>query len=64
MTSTYVVTGMNCQHCVNSITEAVGEVPGVTGVVVDLPTGRMDVTGGPQADLVRQAVQEAGFKVA
>ncbi|MEV4116684.1 cation transporter [Nonomuraea sp. NPDC049695] len=44
-TSTYVVQGMNCEHCVNSITTAVGEIPGVTDVLVDLPTGKMDVTG-------------------
>ncbi|WP_327102995.1 heavy-metal-associated domain-containing protein [Nonomuraea glycinis] len=66
ITSTYVVQGMNCEHCVNSITETVGEVPGVTGVLVDLPTGKLQVTGqsASNADVIRQAVEEAGFQVA
>ncbi|MEV0231498.1 heavy metal-associated domain-containing protein [Nonomuraea sp. NPDC050786] len=65
-TSTYVVQGMNCEHCVNSITTAVGEIAGVTDVLVDLPTGKMDVTGHSTLDddLIRQAVEEAGFQVA
>ncbi|MEU1393088.1 MULTISPECIES: heavy metal-associated domain-containing protein [unclassified Nonomuraea] len=59
ITSTYVVQGMNCRHCV------VGEVPGLTGVVVDLPTGRLDVTGQHALDAgtIRQAVEEAGFRL-
>ncbi|MFC4116629.1 heavy-metal-associated domain-containing protein [Nonomuraea zeae] len=66
ITSTYVVQGMNCQHCVNSITETVGELSGVTGVLVDLPTGTMNVTSPSpvDADTIRQAVEEAGFQVA
>ncbi|GAA3206917.1 heavy-metal-associated domain-containing protein [Nonomuraea helvata] len=65
-TSTYVVQGMNCEHCVNSITTAVGELPGVTDVHVDLPTGKVDVTGESPLDddLIRQAVEEADFQVA
>ncbi|TDD24791.1 heavy-metal-associated domain-containing protein [Nonomuraea diastatica] len=65
-TSTYVIQGMNCEHCVNSIATAVGEVPGVTGVLVDLPTGEMQVTGQPATapDAIRRAVEEAGFQVA
>ena len=65
-TSTYVVQGMNCEHCVNSITETVGEVPGVTDILIDLPTGTMNVTGQSALDddVIRQAVEEAGFQVA
>jgi copper chaperone len=36
---TYTVTGMTCRYCVASVTEEIGEIDGVTGVVVDLPTG-------------------------
>jgi copper ion binding protein len=65
-TTTYLVQGMTCQHCVNSITTAVGEVPGVTNVLVDLPAGKMDVTGRsePDSGMIRRAVEEAGFQVA
>ncbi|MFT4186969.1 MAG: heavy-metal-associated domain-containing protein [Aeromicrobium sp.] len=63
-TATYTVTGMTCQHCVASVTEEVGEVAGVTGVDVDLATGRLTVTSEePVADeLVLAAVVEAGYE--
>ena len=38
-TTTYTVKGMTCGHCVGSVTEEVGEIPGVTNVDVDLATG-------------------------
>lgn len=66
MTDTnFTVTGMTCDHCVLSVTEDVSEVPGVTGVDVDLPTGRLTVTRGApiDADKIRSAVREAGYEV-
>ncbi len=61
---TYVVSGMTCQHCVASVSEEVSEVPGVTGVDVDLPSGRVTVTGeGFTDEAVHAAVTEAGYAV-
>ncbi|MFW5415754.1 heavy-metal-associated domain-containing protein [Nocardiopsis sp. CNT-189] len=64
-TTVYTVQGMTCGHCVASVTEEVGEVAGVTGVEVDLATGRLEVSGDGPVDgaLVRAAVQEAGYEV-
>lgn len=64
--TTYTVTGMTCQHCVASVTEEVSEVAGVTGVDVDLDTGRVTVTGSDTVDdaAVRAAIDEAGYTVA
>jgi len=64
-TTTYTVTGMTCGHCVASVSEEVGQVPGVSQVDVDLPTGRVTVTAdGPVDDAhVRAAVVEAGYQV-
>lgn len=63
-TTTYTVTGMTCGHCVSSVKEEVGEVTGVTGVDVDLETGRVDVSGESFDDAaVRAAVKEAGYEV-
>ncbi len=60
----YDVTGMTCQHCVTSVEEEVGAVPGVTSVDVDLATGRVAVTGADVDDAaVRAAVVEAGYEV-
>jgi copper chaperone len=65
-TTTYTVTGMTCGHCVAAVTGEVGQVPGVTGVQVDLITGAVAVSSdGPLDDAaVRAAVDEAGYAVA
>ena len=65
MTSTYTVKGMTCEHCVKSATEEVSEVPGVSGVDVDLPSGRVTVSSDQEIDdaAVRAAVTEAGYQV-
>ncbi|HEV2814386.1 MAG TPA: heavy-metal-associated domain-containing protein [Solirubrobacteraceae bacterium] len=61
----YTVTGMTCAHCVMSVREEVSEVPGVTGVDVDLASGRMTVSGeGFSDEAVENAVAEAGYEVA
>jgi len=65
-TSTYTVTGMTCGHCVQSVTEEVGQIEGVSQVDVDLATGAVTVTtDGPVDDAaVEAAVAEAGYEVA
>ena len=65
-TATYTVVGMTCGHCVNSVTEEVSQVPGVTDVNVDLATGGLTVTSESDVDdgAVRAAVEEAGYQVA
>jgi copper chaperone len=62
---TYTVTGMTCGHCVQSVTEEVSEIAGVTDVVVDLPTGKVTVTSERElgVDEVRTAVEEAGYQL-
>ena len=61
---TYTVAGMTCSHCVASVSEEVAEVSGVDAVEVDLPTGRLTVSGGGVRDEdVRAAVAEAGYEV-
>jgi copper ion binding protein len=62
----YIVMGMTCDHCVRSVTEEVGKVPGVTAVDVDLSSGRVTVRSDQQLDdaAVAAAVEEAGYEVA
>ena len=60
---TYTVSGMTCEHCVKSVTEEVGELPGVTGVDVDLASGRLTVDGDVPPEAVRGAVEEAGYSL-
>lgn len=65
-TASFTVVGMTCGHCVNAVTEEVSQVPGVTGVDVDLASGGLTVTSESPVDdgAVRAAVEEAGYEVA
>ena len=65
-TASYTVTGMTCDHCVAAVTEEVGQLPGVTGVEVDLATGTLIVTSDEAVDdgAVAAAVDEAGYELA
>ncbi|SEO38621.1 heavy-metal-associated domain-containing protein [Trujillonella endophytica] len=65
-TSTFTVTGMTCGHCVSAVSEEVGDLPGVTAVSVDLPTGAVTVTSQTPIDeaAVAAAVEEAGYQLA
>lgn len=64
-TSTYTVDGMTCGHCVASVTEEVSKLDGVTGVDVDLASGRVTVESDRPLDdaAVAAAVDEAGYTV-
>ncbi|GGL91118.1 heavy-metal-associated domain-containing protein [Nakamurella endophytica] len=65
-TATFQVEGMTCSHCVAAVTEELAAgVPGVSAVDVDLPSGRVTVTGDRPVseDAVRVAVDEAGYQL-
>ncbi|MDN5763117.1 MAG: heavy-metal-associated domain-containing protein [Microlunatus sp.] len=65
-TSTYLVSGMTCAHCVNAVTEEVSGLAGVSEVTVDLDTGVLTVTSDTDVPFVdiAGAVDEAGYAVA
>jgi len=64
MTNTTVqVQGMTCGHCVSTVTTAVGAVPGVSAVEVDLRSGTVTTTGTADANAVARAVTAAGYDV-
>jgi copper chaperone CopZ len=64
MRTSYTVTGMTCQHCVDAVSGEIAAVPGITGVEVDLATGRVEVTGeGFTDEAVAAAVDEAGYEL-
>ena len=60
--TTYVVTGMTCEHCTLAVTEEVTQVAGVASVDADLETGLVCVRGNDvdQAAVVA-AIDEAGY---
>lgn len=59
----YTVRGMTCEHCVLSVTEEVSELAGVSGVEVELASGRLVVRGDVSDSAVREAVAEAGYEL-
>lgn len=66
ISSTFLVTGMTCGHCVAAVTQEVRSgVPGVADVQVDLASGRVTVVGDrpAQENDVREAVEEAGYQL-
>jgi copper chaperone len=64
-TTTYMVSGMTCGHCVSSVTAELSRLDHVTGVEVTLESGAVTVTSDAplDEDLVRAAVDEAGYEL-
>ncbi len=61
--ATYTVAGMTCNGCVNKVTNAVTEVPGVDDVDVDVATGKLEIFGSADDSAVRAAVAKVGYKI-
>jgi copper chaperone CopZ len=60
------VTGMSCAHCVDHVTKALKNVPGVITARVDLVKGQAEVSyDDAKADLadLEKAVVKAGYSV-
>jgi copper chaperone CopZ len=58
----FTVPGMTCSHCVTAVRDAVGKVPGVDTVLVDLDTKTVVVKGaGLDRQLLSAAVDNAGY---
>jgi copper ion binding protein len=65
METTYAVTGMTCEHCVNAVSTEIGKLPGVAGVTVDLASGLVTVRSAAALEqaAVAAAVDEAGYQL-
>lgn len=61
--ATYTVAGMTCNGCVNKVTNAVSEVPGVDDVDVDVATGALEIFGNADDGAVRAAVAKVGYQI-
>ncbi len=57
------VTGMDCDGCVKAVTRAATGA-GAAPISVDLKSGEMPLTGGPDIPAFTRATQRAGFGVA
>ena len=59
------IQGMSCQHCVMSVTKALGTIPGIQNLKVDLVKGEatFENTKNIPLSAIRKAVEDAGYKV-
>ncbi|MCW9045654.1 MAG: heavy-metal-associated domain-containing protein [Alphaproteobacteria bacterium] len=61
MSASYLVDGMTCGGCSNSVTNAIkGKAPEAK-VSIELETKRVTVDGFDDMDAIKQAVEDAGF---
>ena len=58
------IEGMTCSHCKAAVQTALTKVAGVTGVNVDLASGRAQVSGSAPVAALIAAVQDEGYKAA
>lgn len=59
------VVGMTCGHCVNSVTEELKKISGVSEVQVDLTTGTVEITSATELtqSAIQEAITEAGYEL-
>lgn len=59
------VKGMSCQHCVASVTDALGKVPGLSDVNVDLDKAQatFNTDGSADDEQIKAAITSVGFEV-
>ena len=65
MVATLKVKGMSCQHCVMSVTKALGQLEGIKNVQVDLAKGevRFDNTKEVASQRIEKAIEDAGYEI-
>jgi copper chaperone len=64
MSKTYKVEGMSCGGCASSVEQAIKTAAQEARVEIKLEGGLVTVTGVEDDDLVKQAVEDAGFTFA
>ena len=62
MATTLTVEGMSCEHCEQTVAEALEGVAGVTGVSVDREGEQATVEGDADAAALVAAVEDAGYE--
>ena len=65
-TKTLNVEGMSCMHCVNAVKNAVGSLPGISKVDVDLEGKKVAVeydSNQVNIDKIKDKIEDAGYEV-
>jgi uncharacterized membrane protein YraQ (UPF0718 family)/copper chaperone CopZ len=62
--TTYIVKGMTCNHCVANVKTNLSQTNDVENVEVDLSSGKVDVHGNIAEDKVKTIVEDIGYEYA
>ena len=63
MKQTVEISGMSCSHCQATVRKALSAIAGAKNVEVDLSSGIATLEGDVPHELIRKAIEEAGFDV-
>ena len=61
MSQTITVEGMTCEHCEQTVEEALEEVDGVTSAIADRNAESATVEGAAESDDLVTVVEDAGY---
>ena len=60
---TFVIAGMSCGGCVNSLTRVLKSVPGIEPIKIEVGKAELRLTDPATSQAVKDAVIRAGFQV-
>ena len=60
---TFVIAGMSCGGCVNSLTRVLKSVPGIEPITIEVGKAELRLTDPATSQAVKDAVIRAGFEV-
>lgn len=60
---TFIISGMSCGGCVNSLTRVLKTVPGVEPLKIEVGKAVLRMDGTVTSDAIKAAVDQAGFEV-
>ena len=58
-----IIEGMECEHCVKHVKEALKEIEDVAVVEVNLEEGTAEVETQIEDEVLKEAIEEAGYDV-
>lgn len=63
MDAKYIVSDMTCNHCVNTITNAIKSVDSAAIINIDLANHSLAVSQANSLELIEKAVKDEGYDI-